>query len=137
MLQTISTGMLDKTNRGTILIADDDPIVVEAISTILKNAGWAVVSAKNGREALETIYTRHIDALILDIRMPELDGYEVCLNLLRRGKKIPTLVMTGCPDERQPLSYLNVSQFMRKPVRSQDLLEFVDTVNSSIEVKSA
>ena len=87
--------MLDNTNRGTILIADDDPMVVEAISTILKNAGRAVVSAENGREALEIIYTRHRDALILGMQMPEIDGYELCLNLLCRGKKTPTLVITG------------------------------------------
>ena len=137
MLQTISTGMLDNTNRGTILIADDDPMVVEAISTILKNAGRAVVSAENGREALEIIYTRHIDALILGMQMPEIDGYELCLNLLCRGKKTPTLVITGCIADNEPLGYLNVARTLCKPGRSQDLLDFVDTINSSIELKSA
>ncbi len=68
-----------------------------------------------------------VDAIILDMRMPELDGYEVCLSLLRAGNKIPTLVMTGCIGDSEPLGYLNVSRILSKPVKLGDVLEFVET----------
>lgn len=137
MLERTLIRTLGKAKRGTILVADDDPITVEVISTVLRNAGWDIISAKNGRLALEIIYTTPVDALILDMRMPEFDGYEVCLNLMRRGRKIPTLVITGCIADSEPLGYLNVAKTLCKPVRSEDLLNFVGTIRSPIEAISA
>lgn len=119
-------------HRGTILVADDDPIAVEVISTALRNAGWRTRSAKNGRQVLDTIDAMRVDGLILDMRMPVLDGYEVCLRLLRRGKKIPALVITGCVGDSEPLGYLNVAKTVHKPINSTDLLEFVETIEPPI-----
>lgn len=124
-------------NHGTILVADDDPVAIEHISTVLENAGWTVKSARNGRQALETIFTSRLDGLILDMRMPEVDGYEVCLSLLRRGKRIPTLVITGCIGDSEPLGYLNVARTLCKPLNPGDLLEFADTIKRPIVVVSA
>jgi len=116
----------DDSHRGTILVADDDPICVELISTVLKNAGWNVKTAKDGRCALETIHSTDIDALILDMRMPEYDGFEVCLNLMRQGKNIPTLVITGCIGDSEPLGYVNVEKTLCKPVSRKHLLDFAE-----------
>ena len=118
---------------GTILIADDDPIALEVISTVLKNAGWGIKCAKNGRQVLDTIDAMDVDGLILDMRMPVLDGYEVCLRLLRRGKKIPTLVVTGHIGDSEPLGYLNVTRTVLKPISSEDLLDFVEMIKSPVE----
>ena len=136
-MQTNSIGTPGKTNHGTILVADDDPITMEVISTVLKSAGWATRSAKNGKQALEIIYSTPVDALVLDMRMPELDGYEVCLNLFRQGRKIPTLVITGGIGDGEPQGYLNVAKTVCKPVNRKDLLDFVDTIKSPIEVRTA
>ena len=86
----------------------------------------------NGRDVLRIVGTSPIDALILDMRMPELDGYEVCLGLLRSGKTLPTLVITGCLGDNEPLGYLNVSRTLNKPVQPQDLLDFAESVAAGV-----
>lgn len=117
---------LFRNHRGTVIVADDDPISVELISRALADIGWQIRPAKNGREVLKIVDAGRVDALILDMRMPELDGYEVCLSLLRRGRKIPTLVITGCIGDSEPLGYLNVCRTVTKPVQSQDMLDFLN-----------
>ncbi len=123
------TEKLDDQSRGTILVADDDPLSIAVISTVLNKAGWKVETAEDGGQALNIIDTVPLSGLILDMRMPKLDGYEVCLNLLRRGRNIPTLVITSCIGDSEPLGHLNVVKTVRKPVAFEDLLQFVETIN--------
>ena len=115
-----------QSQHSTVVIADDDPIMLAQASTLLRGAGWNVKPVRNGLDALKLVETCRVDAIILDMRMPELDGYEVCLNLLRRGIKIPTLVITGGIGDSEPLGYLNVSRTLNKPVNPSDLLDFVN-----------
>ena len=117
-----------RVNSGTILVADDDPLARELVSTTLNNNGWNTIPARTGYEVLKIIKTKSVDALILDMRMPELDGYEVCLWLCRRGMTLPTLVITGCIGDMEPLNCLNVATTIQKPVKPRQLLEFVEDV---------
>src|ERR1041384_7051136 len=61
-----------------ILVADDDTNLRKILALFLKNAGYSVVEAVNGREALETAKLRRPDAILLDIMMPLMDGFTVC-----------------------------------------------------------
>ena len=114
--------------HGTVLIADDDPVALEMISIGVMEAGWDVVTAKDGLEALKTVSTEHVDALILDMRMPKMDGYEVCLELCRRGRTLPILVITGRIGDTESLGLLNVAQTIRKPVDPFSLHSFLDAI---------
>ncbi len=62
--------------------------------------------------------------MIVDVRMPEYEGFEVCLNLMRQGKKIPTLFVTGCIGDNELLGCLNVAKTLCKPVIC--LLDFAE-----------
>lgn len=70
-----------------ILIADDEPYIVRALSFVLAKAGYSVVTAGDGAEALERITSDRPALAFLDLMMPKLDGYEVC----RRVKSDPAL----------------------------------------------
>jgi len=77
-------------DKQLILVADDEPYIVRALSFVLGKAGYRVVTAGDGAEALERIRTLHPHLAFLDLMMPKLDGYEVC----RRAKSEPELAGT-------------------------------------------
>lgn len=118
--------MVAETVRGRILIAEDDPMVMELITTRLELAGYRTFSARNGREALDRI--RHVkpDALVLDINMPVLDGFQVLAHLKSSGDlaRTPTMVLTArnCPDDVRQAIHLGARDFIAKPFRDEQLI---------------
>ena len=85
--------------RGMVLVADDDPEFAGSIEPVLKQNGYVVEIARNGREALEKASAPGITCLILDLRMPLLTGLEVYLKLKEAGASVPTIFVTGCAEE--------------------------------------
>lgn len=82
--------------QARLLVAEDDALVREAVCMRLSTAGYEVHTARSGKEALERILTLKPDALLLDINLPGMDGFEV-LEALRTGMPdlvLPTLVLT-------------------------------------------
>jgi DNA-binding response OmpR family regulator len=65
----------------TVLIVDDEPHILRSLGFVLQKAGYSVLQARSGREALEMARQERPDLVFLDIMMPELDGYEVCRRL--------------------------------------------------------
>src|SRR5690606_33436167 len=86
--------------RPTILIADDDPLTRLFVKNALEPAGMVVVEATGGKDALTKFEAEPSDLVILDIMMPEVDGYLTCSRIrsLPRGKRIPILILTGLDD---------------------------------------
>jgi DNA-binding response OmpR family regulator len=64
--------------KPIVLVVDDEPQMVGVVSYALQVAGFEVIAAYNGEQALQWIQDRHIDLVILDVMMPGLDGFEVC-----------------------------------------------------------
>ena len=62
----------------TILVVDDEPHILRSLGFVLKKAGYQVLEARSGREALELVEAERPAVIFLDIMMPEVDGYEVC-----------------------------------------------------------
>jgi CheY-like chemotaxis protein len=106
-----------------ILVAEDDPTVLSFYSDLLIQEGYRVVTASNGREALEKVRTEKPDLAILDLRMPVMDGLEVLQTLYRQGDPTPIVVSTAYGELRGDLdiSYGEVQAFLNKPVRPEDL----------------
>jgi DNA-binding response OmpR family regulator len=75
----------------SVLLADDDPIVLALLRTILRNYGMQCQTAENGHEALRAIRESKPHVAVLDVSMPELDGYEVLTAI--REENLPTLVV--------------------------------------------
>lgn len=80
-----------------IVVADDNEANRELVSVILQRQGYEVMEASNGREALDFVRQRQPDLVLLDIHMPEMDGYEA-LRVIRdsqRGRNVPIVALTA------------------------------------------
>ena len=84
---------LDRMAR-TILVVDDDPHIREIISFALEKAGMSPVEAMNGQKALDIVDQENPALIILDINMPEVDGFQFCKEL-RKTSEIPILFLTS------------------------------------------
>jgi CheY-like chemotaxis protein len=116
---------------GSVLVVDDDADSRDAVSRFLMRAGNTVRSARNGREALIAVATVVPDVIVLDVRMPEMNGMEF-LQVIRsylRWQNLPVILLTAYPDDL-PLERaheLGVKMIFVKPnFRFDDLLECVN-----------
>jgi two-component system response regulator MprA len=78
-----------------VLVVDDDPDVRDSLSRALRYAGYQVITAVHGSEALDTLARSPVDLIVLDVLMPILDGFEACRRLRERGDATPVLVLTA------------------------------------------
>ena len=81
-----------------ILIVDDEPDMVASLSRIMAKAGFQVESACDGQEAVEKNLSWKPDAVIMDIRMPRMNGIEACFAVQQESPDIPVILMTGFSD---------------------------------------
>jgi CheY-like chemotaxis protein len=114
-----------------ILVADDDDSIRELWTVVLTQARYRVITARNGREALELTRAVVPDLIILDLRMPEMDG-AAFLEVFERTsvlKRIPVLIVSGFLEDEAPHGSLglNIVGCLPKPVRVSDLLDAVRT----------
>lgn len=119
-------GMLQKIKPEGILIADDDPDFIEGIRQLLVKNGYVVYTATNGREAIEKILSNGIDILILDLRMPVLNGLATYIELQKMGKALPTIIVTAYAKEEaaslNQIEALSVTGILSKPFDPEELL---------------
>ena len=111
-----------------ILIAEDDPRIAGALERALGAEGFVTFVADNGNMAQSLSMTGEFDLLILDMGLPEHDGFHVLQELRWRGKKLPVLVLTGRP-ERDVVACLEAGadDYMRKPFDVDELVARVQT----------
>lgn len=115
-----------------ILIADDEPDILEIIQYNLQNEGYEVVTAKNGNEAIEQAKRFHPDLIILDIMMPGKNGIEVCNHLRLQPAFNDTLIifLTALSDEGTEVKGLETGadDFITKPVSPKVLVSKVNAL---------
>lgn len=126
---------MPETGRKLVLIADDDPDIVEVVRTVLEASGFDVDSAPNGQECLRKVRLRKPDALILDVMMTtETEGFHVAYEIRRDPalRDLPILMLTAIeqktgmkfsPDQDE--DYLPVEAFVPKPIEPDELVERV------------
>jgi two-component system phosphate regulon response regulator PhoB len=112
--------------KQKILVVDDEPDVVELVEFNLKQAGFAVVSAETGAEALKKARESKPDLVVLDVMMPELDGLEVC-KLLRRDAAtaaVPIIMLTAKAAEVDRVLGLELGadDYLTKPFSPRELV---------------
>ena len=83
---------------GTVLIAEDNALVRESLCHVLRERGYTVIEAENGKIALERIVDGNIDLAIIDIMMPSMGGLELRQAIDERVPPIPTILVTGQPE---------------------------------------
>lgn len=108
-----------------ILVIDDNESVLNALALILEHDGFKVTAAENGREALDLLDEIEPDLILLDLWMPEIDGWQFLIRLRQDGRfgEVPIVVMTA--DSRDIEAGLRVDGFLRKPLDLDLLLESV------------
>ena len=123
----------------TILLVDDDPLTLEALRRLLGRAGHSVTAFPNGGEALDWLGHHRPDAIILDIVMPHLSGYEVCrrLRLMPPLRRVPVLFLTsknGTAD-RVEARAAGSDLFVSKPVLAARLREQLAGISRQLEAQ--
>jgi two-component system alkaline phosphatase synthesis response regulator PhoP len=114
---------------NTVLVVDDEPKLVKVVREYLEHDGYRVVSAGDGREALERFRKERPDLVVLDLMLPELDGLEVCRRL-RRESQVPIIMLTARAEEVDELIGLELGadDYVTKPFSPRTLLARVRSV---------
>lgn len=119
-------------SERTILVADDESHILHVVSLKLRNAGFRVLTAHDGAEALEIAQQERPDLLITDYHMPELSGLELCQRLKRdaRTSAIPTIMLTarGYHLEPHDTEQSGVLRMLSKPFSPRQLLATVNEI---------
>lgn len=124
----------NSTQRERILIVDDTSVNLKLIYDFLRGAGFEVRAAKSGFQALQILETTKPDIILLDVVMPEMDGFETCCHLKNspQTKDIPVIFMTAVDDASNP-SYkvkglaLGAVDYISKPIQLEEVLARVKT----------
>jgi CheY-like chemotaxis protein len=111
------------------LVVDDDPTIRETVAEILDDEGYSIKTARNGAEALQAIERTPPTLMLLDMRMPVLDGWGVARELKERGIELSIVVMTAAPDARQRAAEIGADGFLAKPFDVPDLLSTVESLS--------
>ncbi len=108
-----------------ILIIDDEPIMLENMAVYFEDSGFQVVTSKDGETGLKAFISQQPDLVLLDLRMPGLDGLEVLSRLKKRSPETPVIVVTGEGGMGDAVSALRLGayDFITKPVLDMALLE--------------
>jgi len=114
---------------GTILVVDDSATELAAVEKRLQGAGYTVVTAADGREGLRRLYETHPDLVLLDIVMPELDGWRT-LELIRQVSDVPVIMVTGLDTEVERIRGLRAGadDYVGKPFSAGELVARVEAV---------
>jgi two-component system cell cycle response regulator len=118
--------MDDEVQRARVMVVDDDPDTVIILSRHLEREGFLPIAASSGAECLRLANQGPIDVILLDLMMPEMDGFEVCRELKRNPgtAEIPIIMVTARDDleARAEGMRLGVSDFLAKPVFRRQLV---------------
>jgi DNA-binding response OmpR family regulator len=116
-----------------ILVVDDDPAIVRFITACLKPAGYIVISAEDGETALKKVKSESPDLVILDLMLPETDGWKIAqfLKSEEQYKRIPLIVLSGLIEQESDRGDMDQADFfMSKPFQPDRMLEKVQELLS-------
>ena len=121
-----------------ILIVDDDPPTVKWTSFLLRDEGYEVITADNGRSGLELVERELPDLVILDVMMPQIDGLEVCRRI-RQTMDVPIIMLSAKGETADKVTGLKVGadDYLAKPFEPAELLARVKAVLRRTEAFSA
>ncbi len=108
---------------GKILVADDETNIVQLLRLYLREAGYDVVAAHDGREALDRFRSEAPDLVLLDIMMPELGGFEVCQEI-RKTSDVPVIMLTARSDDVDKIVGLEMGadDYVTKPFNPREVV---------------
>jgi two-component system alkaline phosphatase synthesis response regulator PhoP/two-component system response regulator VicR len=120
-----------------ILVVDDERHIVRLVQVNLERAGYEILTAYDGIEALEKVKTESPDMVVLDVMMPRMDGFEVLKNLQAdpRYQNIPVIMLTAKAQDADIFKGWSsgVSSYLTKPFNPRELLVFVERIFQSMD----
>ncbi|MCE1187985.1 MAG: response regulator [Ignavibacteria bacterium] len=126
------------TASATVLVVDDNALILQLVSSLLTKVGYRVSFATNGKQAISVAQTAKVDLILLDVQMPEIDGYEVCEHLksMPETKDIPIIFLTAKSETEDLTRGYEAGgvDYVTKPFNPTELLA---RVNSHINLKRA
>ena len=113
-----------------VLVADDDDYITDLVATGLRFMGYEVEVAASGHEALTKAAAGWADLILLDVLMPDRDGFEVCRRLRSEGNQTPIIFLTASAglDEKVSGLRLGADDYMTKPFRLEEVVARIETV---------
>ena len=112
--------LAEATEKPLVLICDDDATHRKVLEGVLEKAGFRVLTAENGKVALELFSKTHPDVVLLDVEMPEVDGIEVCETIRARetNRETPIFIITGREDQEavERAYSVGATDFLNKPI---------------------
>ncbi len=116
---------MEAKHEGNVLVVDDDRNAVDILNRLLTKEGFVVHCAHGGREALAVVAAHPVDVILLDVMMPDMDGFQVCEALRQdeRTRGIPVILLTAKDDMETRVvgMRLGVSEFLTKPINKTEL----------------
>lgn len=124
--------MTDKKDKNKVLLVDDDKQILRSLRVYLELENYDVNTASNGQEALDSIKEHKPDILVLDVMMPEMDGFEV-LEKIKADEKlndIPVIMLTAKGQDVDVLEgyRMGASSYMTKPFNLNELVENIELI---------
>ncbi|MFQ6115359.1 MAG: response regulator [bacterium] len=113
----------------TILIIEDEQNLSRLYKNTLKEEGYSVITTELGKEALKIIQTQSIDLVVLDIRLPDMDGIEVLCSILENRHDLPCIINTGYPMYKLDFRCWGAKAYICK---SSDLSELTSTISQAL-----
>ena len=113
-------------NSDIVLVVDDDTSILDTVTAILSGEGYEVVSAASGQEALAAVARKQPLVILLDMRMPIMDGWAVARALRERGISVPIVVMTAAESAKRWADEVGAEGYLAKPFGLDELLAAVD-----------
>jgi len=119
---------MDKLGKK-ILVVDDEPKIVEVIKSYLENIGYEIVTAENGKQALDLFEKTKPSLIILDLMLPDISGEDICRNI-RKNSRVPIIMLTAKVEENSMLTGLDIGadDYVTKPFSPKQLVARVNAV---------
>lgn len=115
----------DLMKKGTILVVDDEPINFKLLNAILEREGYSIDYASNGHKAIEMATGNNYNLIIMDLKMPEINGVETSRQI-KKIKPETNIVASSAINNMERNEYLLFNDFISKPINRSQLLEIVE-----------
>ena len=122
---TEASGGAEAVSKGTVLVVDDEPLILNVAEQSLVAAGYRAVKAALGSEALNIVANDPVDLVLLDLNMPNLDGWQTLELLRQMAPSLPVLIMSGSSSEQEVEEH-GADRLIQKPYHPDALVQLVD-----------
>ena len=120
------TGKAGERTGARVLVVDDDSSILDTVTSILSSEGFQVMAANGGQQALGLLQSWHPTLVLLDMRMPIMDGWAVAAAMKDAGSKVPIVVMTAAESAKKWADEIGAAGHLAKPFLLDELISCVE-----------